>query len=261
MCLCVHSLCASRFSCDPHAGNILVTRRSATDSRPRLVLLDHGLYKELDDPFRLSYAHLWQSLIRGDHAGIMKYSAEMNAGAMYSLFASMLTRKSYTDITNTVKSENMSNLTIKNDESERRRIQQWALQHAEDVQAILAKIPKPLLLLLKTNDCLRAIDTQLGTPVNSFLIMSAYCTRAISEDQLRRYPNSWRVWLDSKWDIISMDLRVRFYALILAFLRVMNSFKRLVHPVKRFEPEIEGAFAEPASAVVVAPVAVATVAA
>ena len=78
---------------DPHAGNVLVQRRSATDARPRLILLDHGLYRELTREFRLSYAHLWQSLIRGDREGIETYAQKMNAGDMYPLFASMLTRK------------------------------------------------------------------------------------------------------------------------------------------------------------------------
>ncbi len=113
--ICSSLFCPLLFQvhCDPHAGNILVTRRGPRDNRPRIVLLDHGLYKELDDPFRLSYAHLWQSLIRGDHEGIKRYAAEMNAGAMYALFASMLTRKSYTDITNVNKSKEMNNLVLK----------------------------------------------------------------------------------------------------------------------------------------------------
>jgi hypothetical protein len=80
-------------NCDPHAGNMLIQRRSATDARPRLILLDHGLYRELTDEFRISYAHLWNALIRGDAEGIKKYAHEMNAGDMYPLFASMLTRK------------------------------------------------------------------------------------------------------------------------------------------------------------------------
>jgi aarF domain-containing kinase len=29
----------------------------------QLVLLDHGLYRDLDDEFRLAYAGLWRSLV------------------------------------------------------------------------------------------------------------------------------------------------------------------------------------------------------
>lgn len=69
--------------CDPHAANMLVRRlpsakqlsaraslakadggsggATGADSNKgplQLVLLDHGLYKQLDDPFRLNYARM-----------------------------------------------------------------------------------------------------------------------------------------------------------------------------------------------------------
>jgi aarF domain-containing kinase len=40
--------------CDPHAANLLVRR--SKDGLPELVLLDHGLYRVLDDEFRIEYA-------------------------------------------------------------------------------------------------------------------------------------------------------------------------------------------------------------
>ena len=39
-------------------------------NQPQLVLLDHGLYRELDDTFRLEYCRLWRSLVLGDIEGI-----------------------------------------------------------------------------------------------------------------------------------------------------------------------------------------------
>ena len=35
--------------CDPHPGNILVR---AVNSKPQIVLLDHGQYRELSEDFR-----------------------------------------------------------------------------------------------------------------------------------------------------------------------------------------------------------------
>lgn len=78
--------------CDPHPGNVLV-QADARTRRPRLVMLDHGLYRELSNEFRLNYCQLWRSLILGDVAGIRTYSAKMNAGDAYPLFAAMLTYK------------------------------------------------------------------------------------------------------------------------------------------------------------------------
>jgi hypothetical protein len=51
------------------------------------VLLDHGLYKQIDDDFRHEYAGLWRSLVLADHDGIRRHSAAMNAGDAYVLFA------------------------------------------------------------------------------------------------------------------------------------------------------------------------------
>ena len=46
--------------CDPHPGNILV------DSNGRVVLLDHGVYRSLDDDTRRTWCKLWRGLIAGD---------------------------------------------------------------------------------------------------------------------------------------------------------------------------------------------------
>lgn len=65
---------------------------------PQLVLLDHGLYKEISDAFRLEYAGLWRSLIFADEEGIRRHSAAMNAGAAYDVFASMLTQRPWDQV-------------------------------------------------------------------------------------------------------------------------------------------------------------------
>jgi len=46
---------------DPHSGNLLVRRSKV--GLLEVVLLDHGLYKTLDQFTRLSYAKLWKGLI------------------------------------------------------------------------------------------------------------------------------------------------------------------------------------------------------
>uniref|UniRef100_A0A0A9BUQ2 ABC1 atypical kinase-like domain-containing protein n=1 Tax=Arundo donax TaxID=35708 RepID=A0A0A9BUQ2_ARUDO len=46
---------------DPHPGNILVSPQG--HGKFSLVLLDHGIYRELDQKFRLDYCQLWKALI------------------------------------------------------------------------------------------------------------------------------------------------------------------------------------------------------
>jgi aarF domain-containing kinase len=52
--------------CDPHAGNLLVRRIPAAGvggGGMQLVLLDHGMYRELGEHFRRSYCALWVRLL------------------------------------------------------------------------------------------------------------------------------------------------------------------------------------------------------
>lgn len=76
--------------CDPHPGNLLARSMASSSTvaaangepglisgwvrgRPRvqpaqLVLLDHGMYRELSETFRTSYSRLWSALLTGDHS-------------------------------------------------------------------------------------------------------------------------------------------------------------------------------------------------
>ena len=48
------------------------------------------------------------------------------------------------------------------DEEERKSIQQTSQAFAAQITQLLFKVPRVLLLLLKTNDCLRSVDLALG---------------------------------------------------------------------------------------------------
>lgn len=64
----------------------------------QLVLLDHGLYRHIDDKFREEYAGLWRALIFSDEEGIRRHSISMNAGDAYPLFAGMLTQRPWKQV-------------------------------------------------------------------------------------------------------------------------------------------------------------------
>ncbi|KAI9145731.1 ABC1 family-domain-containing protein [Paraphysoderma sedebokerense] len=95
---------------DPHPGNLLIQPLPAPSFGyyilhplafihdliiPRknfmIVLLDHGLYRTIDDQFRLGYAKLWRSLIRSNEKEIRYFSKQVANVDMYQLFSCMLT--------------------------------------------------------------------------------------------------------------------------------------------------------------------------
>jgi hypothetical protein len=68
------------------------------DGRVQLVLLDHGLYRQMDDAFRVQYAGLWHALIFADVDAIRRHSTAMNAGHAVPLFAGMLTQRPWDEV-------------------------------------------------------------------------------------------------------------------------------------------------------------------
>lgn len=65
-------------------------------------------------------------------------------------------------------SKDIDHLYMSGDEEERKSIQQTSQNFAAQITQLLFKVPRVLLLLLKTNDCLRSVDLALGevvTPV------------------------------------------------------------------------------------------------
>jgi len=73
----------------------LRSQDSSSDD-PELVLLDHGLYRELDDEFRINYCHLWVGIIHADEKKIEEYSRILcGPDASYQLFACMLTARAW----------------------------------------------------------------------------------------------------------------------------------------------------------------------
>jgi len=87
----------------------------------------------------------------------------------------------------------------------RAKLREQAAAHAMQISELLLRIPRPLLLLLKTNDCLRTIDLLLGQPVNTFIITARECTRALAEMRYERGPKLGG-WLLAQADMLRVEL-------------------------------------------------------
>jgi aarF domain-containing kinase len=87
------------FKIDPHEANLLVRKHPTKgNGAPQIVLLDHGLYRKLSDKFRRDYCRLWQGIVLSNPEQIQKYCKEMNAGEIYPLLASIVTKRPWDDI-------------------------------------------------------------------------------------------------------------------------------------------------------------------
>jgi len=170
--------------CDPHGGNIAIT----TNPKRRyphnfdIILYDHGLYRVLDVALQRSYAALWLAVLDADEPR-MRLHAKAVAGITdedFPLFASAITGRDYRAVASGVNSTPAS-------EAEKEAIAD-ALGEGMLAQIVqmLGKVPRVILLVLKTNDLTRSLDASLQTtqgPVRSFLILARYAAETVWNEQ------------------------------------------------------------------------------
>lgn len=177
--------------CDPHGGNIAIRKnntRRGIGGGPNfdVILYDHGLYRDIPLPLRRSYAKMWLAVIDGDMGRMKKYSKEVAniSDEDFPLFASAITGRDFS-----VVSREGSILKTRTADEEQNMT--GALQEGliVDLVQMLSRVPRIILLILKTNDLTRSLDENLHTrqgPIRSFMILARYCTRTVFYEQLEQ---------------------------------------------------------------------------
>ncbi len=169
--------------CDPHGGNIAIRkndqRRGANFA---VILYDPGLYRDIPLELRRSYAKLWLAVLDADEPRMRKYAYEV-AGVtdeQFPLFASAITGRDYS----VLKTSIVSPRTNREKEEISGALGDGMLQQ---LVQLLGKVPRVILLILKTNDLTRSLDENLHTrqgPVRTFLILARYCSRTVFEEEI-----------------------------------------------------------------------------
>lgn len=149
--------------CDPHLANILVRSQPNNKRKAQIVLLDHGLYRQLDDTFRMNYCRLWKALVTFSKPDVEKYCRSLNAGDMYPLLSSMLTLSAWDDVI----SGDINRLRHDTSSGNAEKMKVYAQRYIVQINKLMESVPSSLLLLLKTNDCLRSLDKEIGAPINT----------------------------------------------------------------------------------------------
>eukprot|EP00741_Cyanophora_paradoxa_P009533 tig00001525_g9233.t1 len=172
--------------CDPHPGNLLVRRWPQAPGGYQVVLLDHGLYRELEPGFRREYCALWQALVRRDEAALLRSARALGAERYAALLPLFLVQRPWSSVARrgTDLSHKMSREEIKRLRAELRGA---GIGHGDFVE-FLRDLPRDMLLVLRTNNFLRAINKDLGAPANRFAIMAEYSLRGLYSPMPPRPP-------------------------------------------------------------------------
>lgn len=175
-----------------------------------MVLVDHGLYKGIDDNFRIRYARLWRALMMADLKGIETACRDMGINKAYPLFAAMLTARPYDEIIERSKTGSFAAKSASPEsQADKAVIRGYAKQFMKDIFVLLGTLPPQMLLLLKMNDCLRHIDFALGSPTNTLVISGRYAAKAVYEEEKKTGSIGTRInsWLG----YLNVLLRIQLY--------------------------------------------------
>ncbi len=213
--------------CDPHGGNLAV-RLNPHRRKPRnfdIILYDHGLYRDIPLQLRRNYAHLWLAVLQMDEKNMRKYAYEV-AGVSdrdFPIFASAITGRDFSVVQS-------NEVASKRNKDEKRAISD-ALGSGdllEQLVHLLSKVPRVILLILKTNDLTRSLDENLQTregPVRSFMILARYAARTVYEEQIESiqgsllWPPNILVYLMALGSYAKVALKLRAYEAYLSTRR------------------------------------------
>ncbi|KAF2275141.1 ABC1 family protein [Westerdykella ornata] len=176
--------------CDPHGGNIAIRHNPSRRGNGNfdVIMYDHGLYRDIPVDIRRSYAKLWLAVLDADEPRMRKYANEV-AGITdehFALFASAITGRDYSVV--------KQNVALPRSVEEKQTISE-ALGEGmlEQLIQLLGRVPRVILLILKTNDLTRSLDENLHTrqgPARTFLILARYASRTVYEEQLEKLSGS-----------------------------------------------------------------------
>lgn len=107
----------------------------------------------------------------------------------------------------------VDHLSLSGTRDEKNMLQDYAGVYARQIGDLLLRMPRPLLLLLKTNDCLRSVDLSLGATVNTFVITAKTCSRALAELDAQQRQGV-KSWLSSRLEVLRVDIAMTVMQLL-----------------------------------------------
>ncbi len=182
--------------CDPHPGNIFVrkvpahqpeeldgkgtskllwniirhsfTRQFGTGGYGvkhgkdfQIVLLDHGLYREVSETVRVNYCQLWKHLILRNDEEVKKYCMMLGVEE-WDLFSLIVLMRPYHHDT-------IPGITIGHgplSPIDMDRVRGEIQKKFKAIFKLMHQMPRELLLVLRNQNYLRALNKELGEPVN-----------------------------------------------------------------------------------------------
>lgn len=107
-------------------------------------------------------------------------------------------------------------------------LQMYASEYFHEISELLRRLPRVILLMMKTNDCLRAVNNTLtqGSLLETSLKTSCIIGKVSSEaviDAKRSQSKSVLTWFNIKWDKILLEIQLWKMQMFLWLLQVRKA--------------------------------------
>ncbi|KAL8790300.1 MAG: hypothetical protein Q9213_000652 [Squamulea squamosa] len=162
--------------CDPHPGNIFIRRLPS--GKPELVLIDHGLYVQMQPEFRHQYSLFWKSLMTFDNKTISEIVQSWGINNP-DVFASATLMRPYTGGDNSTSAGIKRTMSAKEQQERTYEMQQQMRKGIRDILADEKKWPRELIFIGRNMRIVQGNNQYLGAPVNRIKIMGTWASRSL----------------------------------------------------------------------------------
>jgi len=216
---------------DPHPANVLV--RKGKDGKAEIVIIDHGLYEILHPRDRISLCQLWKSIVLNDQERMQYFSKQLGVDD-YENFCQILLQRPFVWgsagmlFTTRVTEEDLTIMT------------KLAQRHFEKVVIILRQLPRSMLLVFRNLNTIRAINQELGEPVDRLVLMAKCAIAGVHGDI-----NNHGVWSKVKTYVESFVLETRIRAMsfrawmVETYIRVLQYLGRVPKDMDKFTSKLK----------------------
>ncbi|KAI4285604.1 MAG: hypothetical protein L6R38_000506 [Xanthoria sp. 2 TBL-2021] len=162
--------------CDPHPGNIFIRRLPS--GKPELVLIDHGLYVQMQPEFRHQYSLFWKSLMTFDNKTISEIVRGWGINNP-DVFASATLLKPYTGGDGSTSAGIRRTMSAKEQQERTYEMQQQMRKGIREILADEKKWPRELIFIGRNMRIVQGNNQYLGAPVNRIKIMGNWASRSL----------------------------------------------------------------------------------
>lgn len=140
-----------------------------------------------------------------DRKGMRYHTGKLGIkGDLYPLFACMLTGRPWESVIAGID-------RIRPNAAEKELVQSNSTLVLPSISDILEQVDRQMLLILKTNDLIRGIETTLQTQyrMTSFWVMSKCCVESVARHDIQQSHTDWQRFvknLKKNWTILKLNL-------------------------------------------------------